>query len=114
MANYKKELQPIGYTWAEPVQFNFGPAAGIIRFHVIEQYNIIIDANGSSTNIGQNYVEQGYDPDLIIPVLDPVTLNPTEQTITFKQLYEYLYSLYIKTAIERDERNLQISPPTPS
>jgi hypothetical protein len=104
--NYTKQQGPIGYAWLEPLNFNFGPIENTMRFYVIEQQKVVIDNNGNTVNTGQNYVEQYYNPDLVIPVLDTTTMQPTGQTITFKQLYDYMYSLYVKAATERDQRFL--------
>lgn len=50
----------------------------------------------------ESYITKDFDPEAVIPLLDPATGAPTGQTTTHGQLYLILYSLYIQTALERD------------
>lgn len=46
------------------------------------------------------------EPAKSIPVLDITNNQPTGETITHAQLMQYIHSLYIQTAQERDSENL--------
>lgn len=43
-----------------------------------------------------------FDPNAVVPVYDPTTLQPTGATFTHAQLYGMLFSAYIDAAKKRD------------
>lgn len=45
---------------------------------------------------------KAFSVDGAFPLLDPVTNEPTGQTMSHAGLYQALYSLYMQTAMERD------------
>ena len=51
-----------------------------------------------------------FEPDALIPLLDPETGQPTGNTMPQKLVYQALYSLYVKTAKERDTPPLVVNP----
>ena len=51
-----------------------------------------------------------YEPNLIVPLVDPVTLQPTEQTVSMDFLHLAVLSVYMYLATIRDTPSEEIIP----
>lgn len=63
----------------------------------------VFNLSSGRMSIGCGYCAKTYDENASFPILDLDTDMPIGETITDKKLYQILYSLYIKTANERDQ-----------
>lgn len=74
----------------------FPPAIQFLEERVIA----LDDGQEIRQNLGP--IDVIYDPDRIIPLLDPTTGESTGQVATYSQVYQILYSAYISAAQARD------------
>lgn len=73
-----------------------------ITFYEETVVNVSGQLIGKSLTSCTAYIETGKP----IPVIDTTTNQPTGETITQDKLMQYIYSLYIQTAEERDAQTL--------
>jgi len=61
----------------------------------------------NSPQISVLSVSLNYDPEKTFDIYDPVTLEPTGQTMTHQEMYLALFSAYMSTAKARDAKNAE-------
>ena len=62
----------------------------------------VLNLSTGQMSIGCGYCSKQFDATNEFPIIDVETDNPTGELITDQKLYQILYSLYVKTAKERD------------
>lgn len=102
MAKYKEE-QTTGQSWQRCYRVVIDNALNSTATATFHEEKVFV--------LGDNLVNQpvtacivSLSPQAEFPILDPVTNQPTGQMLTHQQLYTYIYSLYIKTATDRDNQ----------
>lgn len=65
---------------------------------------IVVQVGDNTINQPKTVCTLTFNPTAEFAVLDPQTGQPTGQNMTHQQLYNYIYSLYIKTATDRDNQ----------
>lgn len=101
MPNYK-EVTGSGTMWTRCYQIVINnPYGGLVKSARFFEENVVtIDSTIMQSNRG--FIDKTFDPAALIELRDPSTGDKTGQTITQGELYNILYSLYMNTAIERD------------
>lgn len=99
-ANYK-EITTTGTTWTRctrvVVNNDFGEPPYVLFF---EQQ--VFNAGGQQILKDLGVLRQGFDPDGVIPLINPLTGEATGATITQAEAYAVLYSAYLQAAMARD------------
>lgn len=105
MPNYQ-ESQVEGTKWrrCERIEISNPSAPEPPRISFFERDVLSIDGSvvGVSSNAPSFALSVQYDPDAVIDLYDPATLEPTGQTVTHADLYVMLFSAYMTTAVARD------------
>lgn len=104
MSNLYQETNITGteYRRAKRVEIeNQRAVTPIINF--VEELVTVLD-NGRSMSVDVGNLSSTFDPADIIELLDPETGEMTGGTMTQGQVFQALYSFYMKLATERDNR----------
>ena len=72
------------------------------RAYFQEEEVLAIASGKITSDAGACYKD--FDPAATIALLDPASGVPTGATVTHEQFYQILYSLYLQTAVERDNK----------
>ena len=72
------------------------------RAYFSEEQVLSIESGNLTSSAGACFKD--FDPVATIPLIDLTSGSPTGATVTHEQLYQILYSLYIQTATERDNK----------
>lgn len=100
MANYKESnVSGVEYQRCHQLKI-FNPLIGAKAAEFYEEK--ILTINNTFVVTGSDSCRKVFNPAEVINLLDPATGNPTGETVTHQKLYEILYSLYLQTALERD------------
>lgn len=98
-ANYK-ETTTTGTTWTRctrvVVNNDFGEPPYVLFFEQ-QVFNV-----GGSMVRDLGVLRQNFDPDGVIPLINPQTGEATGSTITQAEAYAVLYSAYLQAAMARD------------
>ena len=98
-ANYK-ETTTTGTTWTRctrvVVNNDFGELPYVLFFEQ-QVFNV-----GGSMVRDLGVLRQNFDPDGVIPLINPQTGEATGATITQAEAYAVLYSAYLQAAMARD------------
>lgn len=111
MTDYK-ESEVIGKKWRRCFQLavhNHRGNSPSIQF--FEEDVMTVDE--SVLRLGEVSCSVAYDPEAMVEIYDPETLEPTGDTFTHAQLYGMLFSAYIDTAFKRDEAEQPQPEPEP-
>ena len=113
MANYK-ETDLVGVSWIRCRNITItNPMAGTID-QITKQPNIptayfqeekVISIDGTKTFIDIGNCSKKFTPTEVINLRDPDTGELTGATSSHSELYKLLNSLYLQTALERDQAN---------
>lgn len=101
MADYN-ESTVAGQTWQRAYQIvieNTRGSAPVIRF---DEERVIALEDGTEVRKPLGNLAVSFDPTASIPLLNPLTGEPTGGTITHGEVYAILYSAYIASALARD------------
>lgn len=102
MPNYKEE-EVVGQAWQRCYELVVqNPYQGTPTIRFLEES--VVAVGGRSITTMADTCSTVYNANQEFDILDPKTGEPTGQKLTHKDLYNYLYSLYIKTATDRDAR----------
>lgn len=100
MPNYK-EVSGTGQIWRRCHQATIYNQEGREKAIVFEEQDVAqIGDRKVSTRVGE--VVAKFDPNGYLPLYDPETGDSLGKTITHKEIYTALYSLYLRTAQDRD------------
>lgn len=111
--NYKES--PIsGTSWVRAREINISnPYTGVPHISILEEKIASLDGDVIRKDLG--YLGQSFDPNYLVPVIDPVTGIDTGAKVDHEYIYRILYSLYRETAKQRDIREGVIVPlPNPN
>ena len=103
-----KESNVSGTSWSRCKNLSISnplvevPEHSIIRQIMFEQEEVISLENRDNLRTYKTSISKRYVPDSTITLLNPETGSPTGATMTHKELYAILYSLYVQTAQEND------------
>ena len=102
MANYN-ETPVVGSTWTRCSSVYISNTYNVIPTITFGEQQLIVIENQPPLVVNTNTSCMAqFVATADIQIVDPITGNPTGQTVTQQQLYDILYSLYIATAKERD------------
>lgn len=62
----------------------------------------IVSVGDVNIKVDIGFCAKPFESAALIPLLNPVTGEPTGESTTHAELYKVLFSLYMQTAIERD------------
>jgi len=85
------------------------PSSGEKKITFFEETAMNVD--GSVETFGKNVLELLYQTDVLIPIIDPVTLAPTGEHVTIPEIEKYVFSAYMEAANRRDENRGPIYDP---
>lgn len=111
MADYK-ETTISGNSWTRCKKieiFNSYNKTPYIYFHEETRMNV----NDEIIGVPKDYILTKFQPENIIELRNPETMEKTGDTITQLDLYTILYSAYIQEALKRDEKNAPPEIPEP-
>ena len=102
MAHYN-ELTAEGTIWTRCDQIIIkNPFLGLEKVATFSEEDVAVI--GTKTMLHKTrYLNKVFNPTEVIDLRDPVSGVTTGQTMTHQDLYNALYSLYIQTAMERDQ-----------
>lgn len=102
MSKYTYQANQMWQRYSEAKINNPANASVKIVFYEENVYNLAGQLVGQPLTSCTAHIEQAAE----IPVVDVVTNQPTGETITHAKLMQYLHSLYIQTATDRDNQSL--------
>ena len=80
------------------------PFLGLEKSAMFSEENVVVI--GDKTILSRHgFLNKTFNPNQEITLRNPVTGETTGNTVTHQELYNILYSLYIQTAMERDQAN---------
>lgn len=100
MADYR-ETNLTGVSWRRCYQVRISnPYKQLPSVDFLEQD--IAEIGGRQVDLGGTSVQVKFDPNREFDILDPTTLLPTGQKLTYQIMYGLILSAYIDAAKERD------------
>lgn len=103
MANYNETTGP-GTMWTRCYKIVIeNPYLGLTKKAQFFDENVVV-INNRIVQSQNRLIQKTFDPSASIQMLDPATNQPTGETVTHQELYNILYSLYIASAVERDQQ----------
>ena len=101
MANYKEtEVAGSEYTRCCEIHI-FNPRDRAPNVSFVEQRITTLGDRTLETYAGQ--IDMPFDPAKEIDVIDPETNEPTGEVVTLADVYQLIYSVYLKEALLRDQ-----------
>ena len=110
MSTNYNETAVTGQAWQRCCQVvieNSRQAQPVVRF---EEERVLALDGGAEVRTPAGGLALAFDPDRVIAMRDPVTGEPTGQTVTYADAYALLYSAYLSAATERDAANTPATP----
>jgi hypothetical protein len=103
MANYN-EVVSQGTMWTRCYEITVSnPFAGLQKTaKFFEEDVVVLDQKIIPNRRG--FLQKVFNPSDVVELRDPQTNQVTGETVTHEQIYSILYSLYMASAIERDEQ----------
>ena len=109
MADYKETIVS-GTQWQRCCAINIQNSYGRTP-QITMQEERLTNVNGEMFQQGAGGINLEFNPDEVIPLLNPVDGSPIGQTMTQAQIHIALWSLYMMKAAERDAA---LNPPQPA
>lgn len=79
------------------------PAAHLPPTVVFHEERVLEGPTGVLSRWPEGQCVLEHDPNLVIPLLNPLTGEPTGQSLGMNELYAIVYSVYLHAATARDE-----------
>ena len=70
--------------------------------HIVFSEEDVVELENDNLVKSLGVLFSSYDPIKTINIVDPTTFEPTEQTMTYAEVYHILMSAYLSVARERD------------
>jgi hypothetical protein len=112
MADYQ-ESTLTGQAWQRCHQIVIDHRRGVTPTVRFDEERVVALDDGSEVRTPRGTLTLDYDPARLIPLRDPLSGEPTGETVSYAAAYQLLYSAYLDAALARDAAQQAAEPLVP-